>query len=273
MDLMGSIGLFMNKRAFIGVLKAAGDIIKDRSQLNENTTVEKAIVLIKENKVTQHDIQKFPKLMENNNVKKAIGEQIDRFLKEVLKHVSMTPEERNKHKFKLEKLLRRKIVTSNYLEGRSNIFDIIRGIFGDSYKKLLAEEHPYYVEIKSAIDSGYVDSEVIQYLPPDYVQIYMENLLRDYPSTDEPINYIRTKKGIVKIGNYPKTREVKMVSSPKIKPANIPFSEEQFLQLLDILDKKEDKKSMSELAKKLQSLGFQTKSSVKEENYFRYHQE
>lgn len=272
LELGATIERIMGRRRLLGILKAANEIYDDKSKLTANTAPKDIITMINNNQITQEDIQMYPDLPSNTDITRALAKQIDRFLKKILNYTRLTKEEQNKEKFKLEKLLRRKIVTFNYIQGRANIKDILVGIFGDDYKRYLTEE-PYEMEIKQALDMGFIDESNAKYLPDIYVDYY----IKDMPSSSGSTSFKKRKlAGSVPafldviskdemdlfqtmVLGYSVPKQPRAVVEEKIKY----MSDEDLLNMLTELEQKESKKEMSGLARRLDALGFSTKSARK----------
>lgn len=275
-ELNIAIDHVMGKRRLMGILKSLNEILSDKAKINEKTPVKDIVELIKQDKITQEDVQKFEIFYTNVDIKTAIAKQIDRFLKDVLKHKNLSKEEQNKHKFKLERLLRKKIVTLNYIEGRANIKDIIAELFNGEYKRYLTEDL-YDTEVKGALDSGYIDEQILAVLPGNYIDYYLK-VSKIEPSSGKSFKKRKGKgkevvggtmtdvdmknvvKGIIDV----KLKRKRESESPKSK--DIPmFDDEELMNRILSLEKKEQRKEMSELGQKLQALGFKTKSLSKKQ--------
>ncbi len=257
-----AIDRIMGVRKTAGILKAAKDIYTKR-RLRDNSDV---IQMIKQMEITQDDIQKIPKFMEDQAIKKELSKQIDSFFKEVLKYPSMSKEEQHKQKFKIEKLLRKKVVTLNFLERKANVNDIVKSIFGEEYKRYLTEE-PYEKEIKEVIDEGFINESNIDYLPEEYIDYYLKNI----PKEDK-ISFKRRRKGsktplregLTKKEVEELTKEIlekpqyKKIKTSVLTPKDISmFSDEDLLKTIKDLESKED---VSMVTKKLEDLNMMTKS-------------
>lgn len=275
-ELNIAIDHVMGKRRLMGILKSLNEILSDKAKINEKTPVKDIVELIKQDKITQEDVQKFEIFYTNVDIKTAIAKQIDRFLKDVLKHKNLSKEEQNKHKFKLERLLRKKIVTLNYIEGRANIKDIIAELFNGEYKRYLTEDL-YDTEVKGALDSGYIDEQILAVLPGNYIDYYLK-VSKIEPSSGKSFKKRKGKgkevvggtmtdvdmknvvKGIIDV----KPKRKRESESPKSKDIQM-FDDEELMNRILALEKKEQRKEMSELGQKLQALGFKTKSLSKKQ--------
>lgn len=284
--LATAIERIMDTRKTTGILKAAKEIYDNR-RLKDNTPVKQVIEMIKDFKITQYDIQKFINFTENEDIKKELVKQIDKFFKEVLKYGSTQEEikklerkknnnpkeieslkqEQHKRKFKIEKLLRKRVVTSNLLEGKANIKDIIKKLFDDDYKRYLKEE-PYEKEIKEAIDSGLIKDTNIDYLPEEYLDYYLKGIPKKEKSTfkrrRKGSKSSKSKQELTQTEIKELTEDIlripppikKKSSSRSIKDVSM-FNDKE---LLDTIKALESKKEVSSIAKKLESLNLMTKS-------------
>jgi hypothetical protein len=277
-ELNLSINNIMGKRRLMGILKTLNEILNDKAKINEKIPVKDVVDLIKQDRITQEDIQKFEIFYTNTDIKAAIAKQIDRFLKEVLKHKNLSKEEQNKHKFKLERLLRKKIITLNYLEGRANIKDIIIELFNGDYKRYLSED-VYDLEVKEAVDSGYIDETILSMLPGKYIDYYLKTskIKEQTPASQKSFKKRKDKNGTITrdiMSDADKSNIMESILSMKsknesYKPATPKdtqmFDNEALMNKIIALEKKEQRKDISELGQKLQALGFKTKSVSKKQ--------
>lgn len=263
--LSTAVDRIMSVRKTTGILKAAKKIYDNKREVQENTPVKNVLEMIKEMKITQNDIQKFPKFTQDEDIKKELAKQIDKFFKEVLKYPSMSKEEQHKQKFKIEGLLRKNVVTLAFLERKANIKIIIKDIFGNDYEGYLME-NPYEKEIKEAIDEGFINESNIDYLPEEYIDYYLKNIPREDKTlfkrrkgSKSPLRVSLTKKDAEELEKeiLEKPLYKKQKSSITTAKDIQMFSDEDLLKTIKNLESKGD---ISTVAKILESLNMMTKS-------------
>ncbi len=268
-----TIDAIMGRRKLLGILKSLKEIADDKSKLQVNTPVETATKMIRDMKITYEDILKIGYDI-NKDISKAITSQIDKFLKMVIGYKSLPEDQKNKEKFKIEKLLRMKVITEEYLEKKKVLKEEIEKIIGSEYKRYLQEE-PYDTEIKDLIERYAIDESISKYLPEKYLQYY----LKKYPesSKNNSVYKKRRKTSSVMTGSVLSKQDVSelqkiLLKEASKKPIQQPakstsradaFSEERLLNFIADLEQKENKKEASKLVKKLKDLGFETKTSRK----------
>ena len=264
LQLAIAIDGIMEIRKTTGILKSAKEIY-DKKRIKENTPVKVILEMIKDIDITQDDIQKFIKFTENDDIKKQLSKQIDRFFKEVLKYPSLSNEEKNKQKFKIEKMLRKKIVTLTFLDRKANVKDIVKSIFKDEYKRYLTEE-PYEKEIKEAIDRGFIKDSNIQYLPEEYIDYYLKISpggdktsfkKRRKTSNSSYVQNLTKKEAEEFIKDIVGRQQYKKKKSDVAMKDVTMFDDQELLNVIKTLESKGD---TSTVTKKLESLNLMTKS-------------
>lgn len=263
-----AIDHIMGVRRTTGILKVAKEVYDNR-KLEETTPLKTILEMIKDNRVTQHDIQKIKQFTENKSITTELSKQIDKFFKDVLEYPSMPAGEQHRQKFKIEKMLRKRIVTLGFLERKANVKDIIKGIFKDEYKRYLSEE-PYEKEIKEAIDEGLIQESNIEYLPDEYIEYYLKSIPKQdktsfkkrRKASKSSYKQSLTKEDIEELTkdiiDKPTSKKQKTSEQARRISKDIAMISDE--DLLNVIKDLESKKDVSKVTKKLESLNMMTKS-------------
>lgn len=265
-----AIDSIMGRRKLLGILKTVNEISDNKAGFNKNTSLATTIRMIKDNVITYDDIMSVDYPM-TKDIAKAISSQIDKFVKMVIGYKDVTKDLKNKEKFKIERLLRMKIISSDYLEEKKQIREELKIIFGKDELYRYLKEDPYDTEIKELLDSYSLDENVSKYLPEKYVQYFMKEKIGD---ADGKSSYKKRRKisqstQVTKLSKKDISDLQNILlkeRSKKTKPITQKidtFSDKKLMDIIQELERKETKKEASGLVTKLRNLGFETKSSRK----------